>query len=336
MFTATPWDGRPACRTGSRGSERRNCPDACQYPERIRGRGGREGEIPVSKGLLARCHGASFAEPVRRSRPGRLPRTYRHRAAAPASPLPPPCTRPPPASAWIEPIRRRLRRADGTRYSTIEDVSMSSADRSTRRRAPATMALALGAGLLAAPAVSAHAAEAPGPAARYTFDQDDLASGKITASSGNALTASLVNGSTAQSVAGTDGGKALALPCGAPTSDGAYVQLPREVLGDASDLTVSARVKWSGDTSSWQRIFDLGTDTTKYLFTTPYNGSVLRTAVTTGGGGAEAQVSGYAPLPADAWRTVTVTLDTSAGRVTTYLDGVAVSSAKTTVKAMEL
>ncbi|MFG2470744.1 LamG-like jellyroll fold domain-containing protein [Streptomyces canus] len=199
------------------------------------------------------------------------------------------------------------------------------------------MALALGAGLLAAPAVSAHAAEAPGPAARYTFDQDDLASGKITDSSGNGLTASLVNGSTAQSVAGTDGGKALALPGGAPTSDGAYVRLPREVVGDASDLTVSARVKWSGDTSSWQRIFDLGTDTTKYLFSTPYNGNGLfQTSVTTGGGGAETQVRGYAALPADAWRTVTVTLDSTAGRLTTYLDGVAVSSAATAIKAKDL
>ncbi|WP_406224305.1 LamG-like jellyroll fold domain-containing protein [Streptomyces canus] len=199
------------------------------------------------------------------------------------------------------------------------------------------MALALGAGLLAAPAVSAHAAEAPGPAARYTFDQDDLASGKITDSSGNGLTASLVNGSTAQSVAGTDGGKALGLPGGAPTSDGAYVRLPREVVGDATDLTVSARVKWSGDKSSWQRIFDLGTDTTKYLFSTPYNGNGLfQTSVTTGGGGAETQVRGYAALPADAWRTVTVTLDTTAGRLTTYLDGVAVSSAATAIKAKDL
>ncbi len=214
---------------------------------------------------------------------------------------------------------------------------MSSPDRSTRRRAPAAMALALGAGLLAAPAVSAHAAEAPGPAARYTFDQDDLASGKITDSSGNGLTASLVNGSTAQSVAGADGGRALALPGGAPTSDGAYVRLPREVVGDASDLTVSARVKWSGDKSSWQRIFDLGTDTSRYLFSTPYNGNGLfQTSVTTGGGGAENQVRGYAPLPADAWRTVTVTLDTTAGRLTTYLDGVAVSSAATAIKAKDL
>ncbi|MEH0549042.1 Ig-like domain-containing protein [Streptomyces sp. B21-105] len=216
--------------------------------------------------------------------------------------------------------------------------SASPADSSGRRRASTAAAvLALGAGLLAAPAVPAQAADTPRPTARYTFDEDDLTSGKITDSSGNGLTASLVNGSTAQSVEGTGGGKALALPGGAPTSDGAYVRLPREVVGEATDLTVSARVKWGDDTSSWQRIFDLGAGTTKYLFTTPSNnGGVLRTAVTTGGGGAESQVSGYAPLPADAWRTVTVTLDAAAGKVTTYLDGVAVSSSATTVKAKDL
>lgn len=214
---------------------------------------------------------------------------------------------------------------------------MPSADRSARRRVPAAVALALGAGLLAAPAVPARAADTPQPAAHYAFDHDDLASGQITDSSGNGLTATLVNGSTAQAVAGTDGGKALALPGGAPTSDGAYVRLPREVVGDSSDLTVSARVKWSGDKSSWQRIFDLGTDTTKYLFSTPYNSNGLfQTSVTTGGGGAETQVRGYTPLPADAWRTVTVTLDTVAGRLTTYLDGVAVSSAATGIKAKDL
>ncbi|MFF7870721.1 LamG-like jellyroll fold domain-containing protein [Streptomyces qaidamensis] len=214
---------------------------------------------------------------------------------------------------------------------------MPSADRSARRRAPAAVTLALGAGLLAAPAAPAQAAEAPRPAARYTFDQDDMTSGKITDSSGNGLTADLVNGTTARSVEGTDGGKALALPGGAADSGGAYVRLPRAVVGDAADLTVSARVKWSGDKSPWQRIFDLGTNTTKYLFSTPYNGSGLfQTSVTTGGGGAEAQVRGYAPLPSTEWRTVTVTLDTSEGRLTTYLDGVAVSSAETAVKAKDL
>ncbi|MDX3385285.1 Ig-like domain-containing protein [Streptomyces niveiscabiei] len=213
---------------------------------------------------------------------------------------------------------------------------MPSPERSPRRRAPAALALALGAGLLASPAVSARAADTPAPVAHYTFDQDDTASGRITDTSGNNLTATLVNPSTARSVTGADGGTALALPGGAPTSNGAYVRLPREVLGDAADLTVSARVKWGTDASSWQRLFDLGTDTSTYLFTTPSNGSVLRTALTTNGGGGEAQVSGYAPLPADQWRTVTVTLDTAAGRITTYLDGVAVSSAPTSVKARDL
>ncbi|MEU9573855.1 LamG-like jellyroll fold domain-containing protein [Streptomyces massasporeus] len=214
---------------------------------------------------------------------------------------------------------------------------MPSADRSARRRAPAAVTLALGAGLLATPTAPAQAAEAPRPAARYTFDQDDMASGKITDSSGNGLTADLVNGSTARFVEGTGGGKALALPGGASDSSGAYVRLPRAVVGDAADLTVSARVKWSGDKSPWQRIFDLGTNTTKYLFSTPYNGGGLfQTSVTTGGGGAEAQVRGYASLPADEWRTVTVTLDTSAGLLTTYLDGVAVSSAETGIKAKDL
>ncbi|MFI6014720.1 LamG-like jellyroll fold domain-containing protein [Streptomyces sp. NPDC051243] len=214
---------------------------------------------------------------------------------------------------------------------------MSSVDRSARRLAPTAAAVALGAGLLAAPAVPAQAAEAPPPTVRYTFDQDDLSSGKIIDSSGNGRTASLVNSSTAESVEGTDGGKALALPGGSSASDGAYVRLPREVLGDATDLTVSARVKWSGGTSPWQRIFDLGTDTTAYLQTTPYSGDgALRTAMTTGAGGAETQVNGYATLPANEWRTVTVTLDTSADRLTTYLDGVAVSSARTTMNAKDL
>ncbi|MFD8236697.1 LamG-like jellyroll fold domain-containing protein [Streptomyces sp. NPDC059696] len=214
---------------------------------------------------------------------------------------------------------------------------MPSPDRFSRRRAPAAVVLTLGAGLLASPAAPAQAAETPKPAARYSFDQDDLTSGKIADSSGNGLTATLVNGSTARSVDGPSGGRALSLPGGAPASDGAYVRLPRQVLAGTTDLTVSARLKWSGDTSPWQRIFDLGTNTTTYLFSTPSNGDGLfQTSVTTGGGGAETQVRGYASLPADEWRTVTVTLDTTAGRLTTYLDGVPVSSAATTIKAGDL
>jgi len=184
---------------------------------------------------------------------------------------------------------------------------------------------------------SAAAADLPEPSLHYAFDADDLATGTVTDSSGNGLDGALVNGSTAALVAGADGSPAIDLPGGAPTSAGAYVRLPREVLAGATDLTVSARVRWDGTTAPWQWIYALGRDNSRYLFSTPYNGDGrLRTAVTTGGGGGEAQVTGYAPLPATVWRTLTVTLDTTADRVTTYLDGAAVSSAPTTITAGEL
>jgi hypothetical protein len=195
----------------------------------------------------------------------------------------------------------------------------------------ATVAAILSAGSTAA------AAALPDPDLHYAFDADDLTSGTVTDASGNGLDGTLVNGSTATLVDGADGSPAISLPGGAPNSTGAYVRLPKEILAGATDLTVAARIRWDGTTAPWQWIYALGKDTSRYLFSTPYNGDGrLRTAVTTGGGGGEAQVTGYAPLPAAAWRTLTVTLDTTAGRVTTYLDGAAVASAPTTVTAGQL
>ncbi|MEQ4723958.1 LamG-like jellyroll fold domain-containing protein [Nonomuraea sp. B19D2] len=183
----------------------------------------------------------------------------------------------------------------------------------------------------------AATADPPAPVLVYAFDTDDLSTGTISDSSGNGLDGTLVNGSTAALVDGAGAGHALNLPGGAPTSDGAYVRLPLAAIKDRTDLTVSARVKWDGTASPWQWIYALGKDTSRYLFSTPYNGDGrLRTAVTTSGGGGEAKVTGYAPLPAGAWKTLTVTLDTAAKRVTTYLDGAAVASAATTVTAAQL
>ncbi|MFC7534220.1 LamG-like jellyroll fold domain-containing protein [Actinoplanes sp. GCM10030250] len=179
------------------------------------------------------------------------------------------------------------------------------------------------------------AADVPTPVVAYEFDADDLTSGVVTDTSGNGLNGSLVNGATATLVDGAGGGHAIQLPGGAPTSNGAYVTIPRAVLEGRTDLTVSTRVRWDGTTAPWQWIYALGKDTSKYLFSTPYNGDGrLRTAVTVNGGGAEAQVTGAAPLPANAWKTLTVTL--GGGRITTYLDGAAVSSAATTITAGQL
>ncbi|GIF01370.1 LamG-like jellyroll fold domain-containing protein [Paractinoplanes rishiriensis] len=188
------------------------------------------------------------------------------------------------------------------------------------------------------PAVPARAAPAvPEPVLAYDFNGVDPASGVVTDRSGNGLDGTIVNGATASVVDGAGDGQALQLPGGAPTSTGAYVSLPRAVLEGRTDLTVSARVRWDGTTAPWQWIYALGKDTSRYLFTTPYNGDGrLRTAVTASFAGGEAQVTGAAALPANAWKTITVTLDTAAGRVTTYLDGVAVASAATTVTAASL
>ncbi|WP_246607887.1 LamG-like jellyroll fold domain-containing protein [Paractinoplanes toevensis] len=182
--------------------------------------------------------------------------------------------------------------------------------------------------LVVAPASAASAAT-PAPVVAYTFDADDPATGVIADSSGHGLDGTLVNSSTAVFADG-----ALQLPGGAPTSNGAYVTLPKAILDGRTDLTLSIRVKWDGTLAPWQWIYALGKDTTSRLFTTPYSGDgKLLTGVAANVAGAGAEVIGSAALPADAWKTITVTLDTAAGRLTTYLDGAAVSSAATTVTA---
>ncbi|MGN9909224.1 LamG-like jellyroll fold domain-containing protein [Phytohabitans sp. LJ34] len=194
-------------------------------------------------------------------------------------------------------------------------------------------AVLVGATAFAVPASAA----APAPLLHYEFDAGDLATGTVTDSSGNGLDGTLVNGGTASLVDTPGGGHAIDLPGGAPTSTGAYVRLPRALLEGRTDLTVQTRVRWDGTTAPWQWIYALGKDTSRYMFSTPYNGDGrLRTAVTSSFAGGEAQVTGYAPLPANAWKTLTVTLDTAADRVTTYLDGAAVASARTTVSAADL
>lgn len=191
-------------------------------------------------------------------------------------------------------------------------------------------------GTAATPSLSEPPADAL--VAHYDFDADPLATGSVSDRSGHGLDATVVNPGTAIEVDGSSAGsKALSLPGGASGSNASYVTLPKGVLDGKPDLTVSTVVDWSGQQNSWQWLFALGTNNSKYLFLTPYNDAGrLRSAITTNGGGGEAQVTGSAALPANTWKTVTVTLDSTAQLLTVYLDGVAVGSQKTTVTAAQL
>lgn len=101
----------------------------------------------------------------------------------------------------------------------------------------------------------------------------------------------------------TDRGKVLSL-------DGAtnYVTLPPQV---ANASTFMAWVKWNGG-ADWQRIFDFGSNTTKYLFLTPRAfGAGMRFAIKNGG--VEQQINAPNALPTNSWVHVAVTLDGQRG-----------------------
>ena len=81
-----------------------------------------------------------------------------------------------------------------------------------------------------------------------------------------------------------------------------YVQLPPSV---AFARTFSAVVKWDGG-PAWQRIFDFGTDTARYVMLTPSSGDgKLRCDIKAGGAVQTIQAS--QPLPVGVWTRVAVT-----------------------------
>lgn len=171
----------------------------------------------------------------------------------------------------------------------------------------------------------------------YDFEDTTLAASVPDRSPGG-LNGTLVNIANASVVDGEAAGShALSLSGGAWNSTGPYVSLPTALLAGRTDLTVSTRIKWEGSPAEWQWIYGLGTNTTQYLFSTPRtNTGFMRTAITTNGPGAEAQVSGSAALPPSEWATITITLDTATDTLTFYLNGAATGSVTTTITAAQL
>ncbi len=130
--------------------------------------------------------------------------------------------------------------------------------------------------------------------ALYTFDTD--AREHLALFNGT-----LQNGATITNETGR--GKMLQL-----ASTNQLAQLPAAV---ANASTFAAWVKWDGG-ADWQRLFDFGSNTTKYAFLTP-RANTGKMRFTTRNGGGEQVIDAAAALPTNSWQHVAVTLDGQRG-----------------------
>nr|WP_203731162.1 beta-L-arabinofuranosidase domain-containing protein [Streptomyces sp. SID12501] len=103
-----------------------------------------------------------------------------------------------------------------------------------------------------------------------------------------------------------------------------YVDLPATVPNSAAAITLSIWVKPTHD-ANWQRVFDFGNDTTRYMYLASRNASgVPRFAITTSGAGGEQALNGTAALPLNQWSHLAVTISGTTG--TLYVNGTAVAT----------
>jgi DUF1680 family protein len=102
-----------------------------------------------------------------------------------------------------------------------------------------------------------------------------------------------------------------------------YVALPNAIVNGLTDFTISLWVNLAA-TTTYSRLFDFGTGTTRYMFLTVNAGSGPRFAITTGGSNAEQRISATSQLPTNTWTHVAVTL--AGGTGTLYVNGSAVAT----------
>ncbi|HTY29664.1 MAG TPA: LamG domain-containing protein, partial [Mycobacterium sp.] len=108
-----------------------------------------------------------------------------------------------------------------------------------------------------------------------------------------------------------------------------YVSLPSGLLAKACEVTVAIWVNMNNNSSAWNRIWDFGMDTTRYMFLTPMTNTddVARFGISIYGNGDEEDLKPKIAVPTQKWTHVAVVLGPSGG--TLYFDGEVVASDET-------
>ena len=167
------------------------------------------------------------------------------------------------------------------------------------------------------PEVAGTTANLVGPYYKFNETGGTVASD----SSGFGLDGTLINGATW--VAGHFG-NAVNL-----NSASQYVALPSGVIGGLGDFTIASWVNLS-TVAAWNRIFDFGVHTERYMFLSPEAGAAgpVRFAISHTGSRNEQQISGPATLGTGGWHHVAVTLTGNEGNGvgTLYVDGTPVGT----------
>lgn len=204
--------------------------------------------------------------------------------------------------------------------------------RSTRPRRTRVLASAAGAALAlgtlapvaAAPATAQTSVPTTGLVAEYLFDE--TAGSTVPNTAADAVGAATV-------VNGTDSlwtGSSLVFNGGARTSTTAnWVRLPENLLTGKTSATITIETKLDPSMkNNWNFLWNIGSDsTTEYFFASVRDNP--RTAITTGGGGGEANARAGSPLAANRWYSLTSVIDGAAGHITFYVDGVQVARSNT-------
>jgi arabinoxylan arabinofuranohydrolase len=115
-----------------------------------------------------------------------------------------------------------------------------------------------------------------------------------------------------------------------------HARLPAGIVSALTNFTLETWVRLTS-TANWTRVFDFGSNNTRYMFLTPQNGTTLRLrfAITTNSAGGEQPITGTVALTTNVWHHVAVTLNGNTGIL--YQNGVAVgTNAGITIKPATL